>query len=211
MKKLFFLIVGCSCAVLLNAQNNAANSTIKKMTVEEANRLNGSVEPTINGKPYSQYKAEQDALKRQPAAPKPAVPAQFQVQQQSWTGRTVEAVTPKTTQDARTTPDISMPEQKKAEALIVSTNTTKTVQAPVLNDMIEKAEKAVTGNGTGPLVEKVVQPSVPNDGSSVSGTMPKPEVKAPAANEISKESLPKQPEAKPVEAKTTKAQPGQTN
>jgi hypothetical protein len=61
--------------------------------VEEANRLNGTVEPTINGKPYSQYKAEQDALKQKMQKSNyvvPTVPAQYQLVQQSWSGRPPE-------------------------------------------------------------------------------------------------------------------------
>ena len=42
----------------------------KKMTIAEANALNGAAQPTINGKPYSQYKAEQDALKNKQQAVK---------------------------------------------------------------------------------------------------------------------------------------------
>ncbi|HUR65182.1 MAG TPA: hypothetical protein VMZ03_02425 [Chitinophagaceae bacterium] len=44
----------------------------KQLSIQQANQLNGTPkEPTINGKPYSQYKAEQEALKNQQAA-KPA-------------------------------------------------------------------------------------------------------------------------------------------
>lgn len=40
------------------------DSNTRVMSIEEAKKLNGWAEPTINGKPYSQYKAEQDALKK---------------------------------------------------------------------------------------------------------------------------------------------------
>ena len=51
------------------AAQNAPGAPTKSMTVAEARQLNGVAEPTINGKPYSQYKAEQDALKKQNTAP----------------------------------------------------------------------------------------------------------------------------------------------
>ena len=41
-----------------------SDSNSKVMTIEEAKKLNGWSEPTINGIPYSQYKAEQEALKK---------------------------------------------------------------------------------------------------------------------------------------------------
>jgi hypothetical protein len=41
-----------------------SDSSTKIMSIEEAKKLNGWSEPTINGKPYSQYKAEQEALKK---------------------------------------------------------------------------------------------------------------------------------------------------
>ena len=49
-------------------QNTQYSAPGKVYTFEEANRLNGTAQPTINGKPYSQYKAEQEALKRQASA-----------------------------------------------------------------------------------------------------------------------------------------------
>jgi hypothetical protein len=66
MKIIFaFLFVG-----VLTLQVNSQNSPdalvgTKQMNVAEANKLNGIAQPTINGKPYSQYKAEQDALKKE--------------------------------------------------------------------------------------------------------------------------------------------------
>ena len=45
-----------------NAQNY--NTASKTLSIEEANKLNGVANPTINGIPYSQYKAQQEALKQ---------------------------------------------------------------------------------------------------------------------------------------------------
>ncbi|MGQ0738839.1 MAG: hypothetical protein ACT4OJ_07240 [Bacteroidota bacterium] len=69
MKKNIILIAfSMSLALMSNAQSSNMPTAIggdKVMTAEEANRLNGVAQPTINGKPYSQYKAEQEALKKQ--------------------------------------------------------------------------------------------------------------------------------------------------
>lgn len=52
------------CFNLSFSQTVGRDSNTKVMSIEEAKKLNGWSEPTINGKPYSQYKAEQDALKK---------------------------------------------------------------------------------------------------------------------------------------------------
>jgi len=51
-------------AMIVQAQTSPGTPAMRTMTAEEANRANGTAQPTINGKPYSQYKAEQDALKQ---------------------------------------------------------------------------------------------------------------------------------------------------
>ncbi|MEO7923946.1 MAG: hypothetical protein ABIR30_09720 [Chitinophagaceae bacterium] len=66
MKKILLMILSVYLAFQVSGQgSNGSASSVKQMSVEEANKLNGTVMPTINGKPYSQYKAEQDALKQQ--------------------------------------------------------------------------------------------------------------------------------------------------
>jgi hypothetical protein len=68
MKKII-LVTLCGLVITQGYSQNAGQpGNSKVMSVEEANRLNGVGHPTINGKPYSQYKAEQDALKQQQAA-----------------------------------------------------------------------------------------------------------------------------------------------
>ncbi len=42
--------------------------SVRVMSVEEANQLNGVAHPTIDGIPYEQYKAQQESLKAQAAA-----------------------------------------------------------------------------------------------------------------------------------------------
>ncbi len=63
MKKIFLIVLVVFITTASFAQTE--NKAVRSMTTAEANRLNGTVEPTINGKPYSQYAAEQRALKQQ--------------------------------------------------------------------------------------------------------------------------------------------------
>lgn len=68
MKKILFLIVIITTGFSVKAQLNPTTVPgMKIMTIEESNRLSGTAQPTINGMPYSQYKAQQDALKNKPA------------------------------------------------------------------------------------------------------------------------------------------------
>ena len=62
MKKIILFIVVASFGDFVSAQETPT----KHLSIAESNKLNGTPkEPTINGKPYSQYKAEQEALKKQ--------------------------------------------------------------------------------------------------------------------------------------------------
>lgn len=69
MKKKIVIILPLLLGSLMYtaAQDNQSKDGVKSRTMSfsEANRLNGSIEPTVNGKPYSQHKAEQEALKQQ--------------------------------------------------------------------------------------------------------------------------------------------------
>src|SRR5689334_10154383 len=58
-------VVVCMSAQSQNALKAGSANQPKRLTTAEANALNGTPQPTIDGKPYSQYKAEQDALKNQ--------------------------------------------------------------------------------------------------------------------------------------------------
>lgn len=60
MKKIFLILTGVFGFYLSYGQKAVSNSNASKATV-----TSGVANPTINGKPYSQYKAEQDALKIQ--------------------------------------------------------------------------------------------------------------------------------------------------
>lgn len=90
MKNILFTLVSFLTYTSVHAQQMKAppapdGKEMKVMTVAEANALNGTAQPTINGIPYSEYKAQQDALKAErerqikAAAAKPApvqVPAE---------------------------------------------------------------------------------------------------------------------------------------
>ena len=80
MKKILILITILSGGLCAGAQqlSSTNKASMKVMTVEEANRLNGTAQPTINGIPYSQYKAQQQALKnsQQTSAVSPSLTVQ---------------------------------------------------------------------------------------------------------------------------------------
>ena len=61
MRKIF--IIACILSVT-NSYAQSPGAPAKSLTVQEANKLNGTASPTINGIPYSQYKAQQEALKK---------------------------------------------------------------------------------------------------------------------------------------------------
>ena len=67
MKKLILtVILGAFTASLVNAQQNksASPEPVKSLSIQESNSLNGKSEPIMSdGKPYSQWVAEQKALK----------------------------------------------------------------------------------------------------------------------------------------------------
>lgn len=74
MKKIILInfIVLISCFTVTAQQSFtpiplSSGEKLKVLTTEEANRLNGTARPTINGIPYSQYKTQQEALKQKQA------------------------------------------------------------------------------------------------------------------------------------------------
>lgn len=62
MKKTLLIIISLITVMVSYSQSAKTNSSSSDY------KTTGVVDPTINGKPYSQYKAEQDALKQQQAA-----------------------------------------------------------------------------------------------------------------------------------------------
>ncbi|MBK9532343.1 MAG: hypothetical protein IPO42_11310 [Chitinophagaceae bacterium] len=82
MKKIisisFIALISC---LTLTAQQSftpiplTGGEKVKVMSTQEANALNGKAEPTINGMPYSQYKAQQEALKQKQSVENKSVTA----------------------------------------------------------------------------------------------------------------------------------------
>jgi hypothetical protein len=62
MKKILFIALFGLAISQAKAQTSPGAAGLKTMSIEEAIKLNGPANPTFNGKPYSQYKAEQEAL-----------------------------------------------------------------------------------------------------------------------------------------------------
>ena len=93
MKKVLIIALSSSLTTAVMSQSTVPASD-KVMTSSEARALNGGGEPTINGIPYSQYKAEQDALKQKGKQVTPAseVPAQFRLKESTaWNGTAVSS------------------------------------------------------------------------------------------------------------------------
>ena len=67
MKKIIYFTAFCFSVAACKAQSitSIIPSNVKTLTSAEANLLNPTAEPTIDGIPYSQYKTAQDALKKQ--------------------------------------------------------------------------------------------------------------------------------------------------
>lgn len=132
MKKIIIVASGLVLSIAGYSQNAATNGGGKAAV------SSGVVDPTINGKPYSQYKAEQDALKMKNAV----------VSKQAGPAVDVKYNTAPPSQNSPAKPKGSEMGNPVApvvtEAAVVKAET-KTVQAPVLNDII--AQKSVgTGN-----------------------------------------------------------------
>lgn len=74
MKKIIGVLVLMSVWYLALGQTNSPTGNAKYLTTEESKKYNANGETMINGKPYSQYKAEQEALKKQKQAQQSAQP-----------------------------------------------------------------------------------------------------------------------------------------
>jgi hypothetical protein len=72
MKVFLAILILSGTASVAAAQNkplpSPSGTPIKVMTAAEADALNGTSDPVINGIPYSEYKAQQEALQAKPAA-----------------------------------------------------------------------------------------------------------------------------------------------
>ena len=63
MKKIIGILVVSLVTNQLIAQTAGPSAGAKVLSIAESKKVNGNAETTINGMPYSQYKAQQDALK----------------------------------------------------------------------------------------------------------------------------------------------------
>jgi hypothetical protein len=74
MKKILGIMMVTLLSNQLTAQTSAPTSGAKMLSTAESKKQNANTETTINGIPYSQYKAQQDALKikQEQAVPAPA-------------------------------------------------------------------------------------------------------------------------------------------
>ena len=68
MKKIIGIMVISLLSNQLIAQTSAPTSGAKMLSTAESKKQNSNTETTINGIPYSQYKAQQDALKQKQAS-----------------------------------------------------------------------------------------------------------------------------------------------
>lgn len=133
MKKIFF----CSIILLLAYSSNAQNATsiggnnIKKVSVADANALNGVAQPTINGMPYSQYKAQQDALKNKVAA-----------KQETGPSLQLTAINAEDLQNLRK-------EEKQQAATTAPVTAAKSAAAPVKSTQTQVAKPATSKQGSG--------------------------------------------------------------
>lgn len=187
MKRILFGS-GFMLCVICGFGQNSPGAPSKSLTVEEANRLNGVAQPTINGKPYSQYKAEQDALKKQMEANKIAA-AQ---------NRNLDVVTVNPS-DARPAPAKVEPAEKKSE----NDNNIKPVQGKADASITKTATKETTPKPEVPEQFKLPATTPAWDGSAVAD---KQVVNRSAPTPVQLKSNPAQPldGSIPVEASKTK-------
>lgn len=197
MKKLFLISASFFAGMVVYAQNGSSGS-------QAINTQSGVItEPTINGKPYSQYKAEQEALKKQKAAPQATpdytssntgfakgvvqVPAR-QVPVQNKSDRTPEGGKPATSVES----SVVTTENKQSKPT--------TSNAPEVPAQFRLPANTSWGNTA--AAEKPVKAQVnDNTGQSVNSPVSTEVYKTPVIQEKPAASDLRQAEAKPVETK----------
>src|SRR5689334_2552779 len=99
MKQILILVTIIMTGLYTEAQlSTTPSENLKVMTTAEANRLNGTAQPIINGKPYSQYKAEVQAKEqaaKNAVVQTPQVPEQFRQDPNKKWSSPAPATTPK--------------------------------------------------------------------------------------------------------------------
>jgi len=142
MKKIIFIISVVFVTFVGYSQGNATNASAKRLTVEEANRLNGVAQPTINGIPYSQYKAQQDALKQAKMAEKP-------VQVQSPQIKTVNVESIKASTTPQTNVATTTSTLKQTTPVVVPSPATQMIPAQTLQTSpVKETPVPVAGKST---------------------------------------------------------------
>lgn len=197
MKRIFGIVLVWAFSSQINAQTSPdpAGSS-KVLTVAEANALNGTAMPTINGKPYSQYKAEQEALKRQKQAQQPAQP----VQDASVTVVRSSGVVP--------APAKAEPVQKTSD------NETIDIKPAVTSSEIVAVQPSVKGTSADPEANKpvsIARPDNLSNGPEADPSKPgsiKPE---PAKAPVQKRTAAEIEKANQQQAAAAKVQPSKTD
>lgn len=159
MKKVIIVAFGLAFSTAAFSQNRATNGGGTAVN-------SGTVEPTINGKPYSQYKAEQDALKRQKAVPAvKQMPAGIAMD----TRTPNAAVASKSAPAAQPKSETGSP-SAAVDASVVSKEAAQPKQAPTLHEQALARSKDFTGNTAdgkpAPAVEKTVKPGIEGGGNA---------------------------------------------
>ena len=78
MKKIIVIMIVSLVSNQLIAQTSAPTTGAKMLSTAESKKQNTNIETTINGIPYSQYKAQQDALKAKQKQAAPGKTPRFQ-------------------------------------------------------------------------------------------------------------------------------------
>lgn len=168
MKKTFGLVLSFVVFSSASFSQESPRSAAKVMTASEANALNGTAQPTINGKPYSQYKAEQEALQRAREQKKATVPSDMVTVQPG----DIKQAQPKVAPTGSGNPENPVV-KPNVESAVVKADAPKPQQAPTLHEQIMARSKDFTGNGPdgkpAPSAEKAGRP-----GTEGGGTAPVP-------------------------------------
>lgn len=193
MKKISIVFSALFFVCLNSYSQSSLGTSGKTMTVEEANKLNGVAQPTINGKPYSQYKAEQDALKQQQNKKKTVVSSDI---------KTVNAADGKSV-PAKLQPVEIKPDNGylKPEAIVPVTKTEVkgTSVKPQVPDQFKLPANTPTWDGK-PVPDKTTQTAVQTE-----------QVKLPEIKFVKEDATPKTTNTQTVPAEKTQPSSTDTN
>lgn len=201
MKKIIIVASGLAFSLAAFSQNRATNGGGAAVN-------SGYTEPTINGKPYSQYKAEQDALKRQKAVP--AV-------KQMPAGIAMDTRTPNAAVASKSAP-AAQPKSETGtppaavDASVVTKEAVQPKQAPTLHEQALARSKDFTGNGPdgkpAPVPQKAANTG--NEGGGNATPIPAATVKAQKTPAAASMPAPAAPVAMPDAAASNSNSTGGT-